>query len=293
MHIFTIRDIENLTGIKAHTLRIWEQRFDVFTSKRKQSQHRFYDNEDLKKLLRIAFLYHNGWKISKIAALTENEVISEIQNSKIVDSNYINYITRLIEAAIDFDESAFIEIIKDIKSKIGFEKCIIEVCYPYLKKLGLLWSTNNVIPAQEHFSSYIIQNMIIVETEQLSSATNGKTILLSSPKGEFHELPLLFINYLLKKNKWTTLYLGPNIKIPEMQLVCSSKSVSYVYMHLLTNFTGFDATDYFEELSRSLPGINIIASGEGVKKIQRQFTNLTLLKTDQQIYDFIQVSGKA
>src|SRR5947209_751503 len=91
MQSFTIRDIENLTGIKAHTLRIWEQRFDFFESKRKESQHRFFDNEDLKKLLRVSFLYHNGWKISKIAALTDQQVIEEVRNTALSPGAYDLY----------------------------------------------------------------------------------------------------------------------------------------------------------------------------------------------------------
>lgn len=288
MTSFTIRDIENLTGIKAHTLRIWEQRYEFFRPKRKESQHRFYDNEDLKKLLRIAFLYHNGWKVSRIASLSESEMMDTIRNSEVGTGNNAVYTTRLLEAALDFDETRFQNMFQEISDKIGFEKCIVDVCYPYLNKIGLLWSTNNVIPAQEHFSSYIIQNRIIVETEKLQVHTGTPGILLICPQGEFHELPLLFINYLLRKNGWKTLFLGANIRKHEIALVTSLHEIDYIYLHLITNFTGMYVDDYLEDICRQFAGKTIVASGAGIRDAQRSFVNLKLLRSDRQIYDFIE-----
>ncbi len=287
MQSFSIRDIENLTGIKAHTLRIWEQRYDVFTAKRRQSQHRFYDNEDLKKLLRISFLYHHGLKISKLAELSEPDIITRVQNTFTAAGNYPQQVNRLLEAAMDFNAAGFAEILKNVKQEIGIEKCITSLCYPYLRKLGVLWSTNSVIPAQEHFSSCIIQNMIIAETELLGSDPRQAEIILCTPEGEFHELPLLFINYLLRKNGWATLYLGINLKLSHMQEVCSTKQINAVYMHILTNFTGMETEDYLNQLCRSLPGKNIFVSGEGIQKTQFKSTQLRLLQSDQQIYNLI------
>lgn len=287
MQSFTIRDIENLTGIKAHTIRIWEQRYHFFTPKRKESQHRFYDNEDLKMMLRIAYLYHNGWKVSKIAALSQEQITELVRNAKVSAGDYTLFINKLIEAALDFDEPAFIDIINDVINKEGFEKCIVEVCYPYLLKLGLLWSTNNIIPAQEHFSSYIIQNRIIAETDKLQARQTNPEIMLICPEGEFHELPLLFINYLMRKKGWSTIYLGTNVKINEVAEVASLPHVKYLYIHLITNFTGFELDDYFEHLCRTFSDKKIYASGEGLKLMQRCFTNLSLLLSDKAIYDFI------
>jgi DNA-binding transcriptional MerR regulator len=287
MQTFTIKDIENLTTIKAHTLRIWEQRYGLFIPKRKESLHRFYDNEDLKKLLRISYLYHSGWKISKIANLSEAEILQKVREANIIDGNFASYINRLIEAGLDFDEKSFIEVLNEVMERIGFERCIVQVCYPFLRKIGLLWSTNNVIPAQEHFASYIIQNRIIVETEKLSAPLVDPEIILVCPQGEFHELPLLFINYLMRKKGWGTIYMGVNIKRNELQQLVQVSGIRYIYLHLITNFTGSDADDYFEEICKAFPDKKIMASGEGINVIQRTFTNLTLLKSDQQIYDFI------
>ena len=287
MQNFTIRDIENLTGIKAHTLRIWEQRYNLFTPKRKESLHRIYDNEDLKQLLHISFLYNSGWKVSRIATLTQPEITDLVRQASVGNDNYKVFITQLIEAAIDFDEYAFVKVFDEIIARTGFETCIIEVCYPFLIKVGHLWSTNNVIPAQEHFSSYIIQNRIILETDKVNTQNKKPEIVLFCPQGEFHELPLLFINYLLRKNNWGTIYLGKNVKLDELDPIIQLPGINNIYLHVLTNFTGFEIDDYLETVCRKYPDKRIIASGESVQKSQRSFTNLSLLNTDWQIYDFI------
>jgi DNA-binding transcriptional MerR regulator len=287
MQSFTIRDMENLTGIKAHTLRIWEQRYPLFQPKRKESRHRIYDNEDLKKLLRISFLYHGGWKISRIASLSEEQILSAVDNVDI-NGSVSNLVNQLLESAIDFNEAQFGGLLHEYIRQIGFERCITEVCYPFLQKIGLLWTTNKVIPGQEHFSSYLIQNKIIVETEKLELSSKPPQLLLFCPKGEFHELPLLFINYLLKKNGRSTIYLGINMHKNDLLAFRSIESVQFVYLHLITNFTGLFADDYLEDICRNFSDKIILASGEGIRQVQRNFVNLRLLKNDRQIYEFIQ-----
>ncbi|HEU4472611.1 MAG TPA: MerR family transcriptional regulator [Flavisolibacter sp.] len=291
MQKFTIRDIENLTGIKAHTLRIWEQRYGFFKAQRKESLHRFYDNEDLKKLLRISFLYHQGMKISRIAALKEQDMLSLIRKTKAAENNQSLFVASLLEAAIDFNEDAFTHTLQAITKEIGFEKCITEVCYPYLRRLGMLWSTNNIIPAQEHFSSYLIQNRIIAETEKLPGSGKLPEIVLICPEGEFHELPLLFIHYLLKKRGWSVIYLGTNVKKSEIVSLASVTSIRYLYLHLITNFTGTGIDEYLEDICRSFSAQKVFASGEGARQVQRSFVNLHLLKSDADIYRFIDRTG--
>jgi MerR family transcriptional regulator, light-induced transcriptional regulator len=288
MQQFTIADIESLTGIKAHTLRIWEQRYPFFRPKRKESKHRYYDNEDLKELLRIAFLYHSGWKISRIASLSREEIAGQVAGTEVASGNYKPYINRLITSALDFDERSFVALLDEIIGQIGFETSIIEVCYPYLQKIGLLWSTNNVIPAQEHFSTYIIQNKVISETERLPPPENATArIVLFCPQGEFHELPLLFIHHQLRKNGWSTVYLGSNVGLPELEQVASATDVACFYLHLITNFTGLDIDTYLEGLVRKFPQKQIIGSGVSIRRSQRSFVNVKLLRTDREIYDFI------
>ena len=233
-------------------------------------------------------MYNNGMKVSRIASLSQDEITRQVTEATVTDDNTYVYVSKLIAAAIDFNGEVFKGVILELTKKLGFEKTIVDVCYPYLRKIGLLWSTNRVIPAQEHFSSYIIQNFIIAETEKLPVVDKKPEIILLCPHGEFHELPLLFINYLLKKNNWSGLYVGSNISNEEILPLTSIKGIEYIYLHLITNFTGMQADDYMETICKAFPDKKIIASGEGIKKLEKSFSNLQTLKTEQQIYNFIQ-----
>ena len=288
MQRFTIRDIEHLSGIKAHTLRIWEQRYTLFTPKRKESKHRYYDNEDLKIILRIAFLYHNGWKVSKIAQLTPDQIVNEVNRTEINSANFKVYILKLLDAAVDFNEPSFVQVLDDLIGSVGLEMCVTEVCYPFLQRVGLLWMTNNIIPAQEHFSSYLIQHKIIAQTDKLPEVpVDSEGIVLFTPDGEYHELPLLFINYLLKKHMWRTIYVGSNVKLQHLQKFESDNSIRHLFLHIITNFSGLGIDDYLEKLCTTYPNKQIVASGSAIQQAQRSFLNLMPLQSDRAIYDFI------
>lgn len=287
MQRFTIRDIENMCSIKAHTLRVWEQRYDFFKPQRKESKHRYYDNEDLKKLLRIAFLYHGGWKVSKIAGLNDAAINEHVEALRQRTPDFEQHILTLLEAAISFDEAGFNELLDQMISKMGLEECIARVCYPFLLRVGLLWMTSHIIPAQEHFSSYLIQHKIISQTNGLPAAKEGQpTIVVFAPQGEHHELPLLFINYLLKKWGWKTIYLGPSISLKQLPETITKKA-DYFFLHLITNFTGFEVDDYLETVCKDYPDKTVAASGVSIHDAQRQFVNLKLLKSDAQVIEFI------
>jgi DNA-binding transcriptional MerR regulator len=288
MQFFTIKDIEILSGIKAYTLRTWKQQYNLFVPDRKQIQHHFYDNEDLKHLLKIAYLYHSGWKISKIASLTQAQITTEIQNTELNATDYKGSVLKMIEAAIDFNQIKFLNIIDEIIQKTGFKNCITQVCYPYLKRIGLLWMANNMIPAQEHFSSYIIQNKIIAEIEKLPLPEKEPNLILFAPRGEYQELPLLFIHYLLRKNGWSVIYLGANITTEVLKQFIGNTKIKYLFLHLIANLNGWDADEYFEDLRKKFPGKTIIATGTAIHRLQRNFVNITLLKNDKAIYEFIE-----
>ncbi|GAA4755162.1 MerR family transcriptional regulator [Flavisolibacter ginsenosidimutans] len=293
MQSFSIRNIELLTGIKAHTLRIWEQRYNFFKAQRKESKQRIYSNEDLKKLLCISFLYHNGWKVSKIAVLSDDGIVEEVRKVALHISNYKTYVQQLLQAALDFNEASFLAVLNELIENIGFEKTIIDVCYPYLHRIGLLWDTGNVIPAQEHFSSYLIQNRLISETERFSAAQNeAPELALFCPENEYHELPLLFLNYLLRKNNWKVLYLGANIKLADLKEAAQLPGIRFLYLHLITNFTGVHIDDYLETLRRSFPDHQIFVSGRGIEQSQRSFVGLQLLRRDEDIFRLIESREK-
>lgn len=219
MNTFSIRDIENLCGIKAHTLRIWEKRYGILSPKRKDSNHRIYDNDDLKHWLRISYLYHKGFKISHIASLPPEELKKEALLGRGQLARYEHFINLLAEAAIGFDTAQFENTLYDCFQQFGTEHAMIHVVYPYLNKIGLLWLTDHVIPGQEHFSSNLINQKLLLAINDLKTPkpVQPRTVLLYTPLGEHHEIPVLFAYYLLKKNGAKVAYYGTNVSFPDIE----------------------------------------------------------------------------
>jgi MerR family transcriptional regulator, light-induced transcriptional regulator len=288
MHQFSIRDIENLSGIKAHTLRIWEQRYGLTLCKRKESMHRFYDNDDLKQILRIAYLYKKGYKISRIAHLKKEQIVdlASQQNSRPDAAIFVN---QLIEAGMDFDHDHFEEIAQNAIENIGMEGFILNVAYPFMEKIGVLWMTNHVIPAQEHFSSALVIKKLIAAIDALPAVVKkpGASFVLFTPEGEEHELSLLFAQYLLKKYGCHVTLLGKNISLTTLQYYCNRKPVTYLYFHLITNFTNQTIDQYTHQLARTFSQHTIIASGPGVQQLENMPANVIALKSLEEMLVFI------
>lgn len=280
MNFFSISDIENLTGIKAHTLRIWEQRHNLITPKRKDSKHRFYDNDDLKYFLRIAFLYHNGYKISKIASLSEEEIRRLALDVTPGKENYQVFVNQLAEASIDFEQTRFEKILHNLVLHLGFEKTVVQVLFPLLNKIGLLWMTDSVSPAQEHFASSIIMKKIMMAIDGLDQPKDdgSRRVLIFAPEKEHHEIPLLFMHYLLKKNKVPVVYVGKNASLKVIKEFCIQQKVSELYFHLVTNLSFNDINAYLAKVSSEFPDNKIFFSGYSVVKVENPPNNIELLK---------------
>jgi DNA-binding transcriptional MerR regulator len=262
MQTFSIRDIENLSGIKAHTLRVWEQRYGLIMPGRKESRHREYTNEDLKHILRVSYLYHHGYKISRIAGMNPEE-INSLSLDYTQHTSFDVFMNQFIEAALDFDETRFEEVFDSLILHLGFEKAFIHVVYPFLQKLGMLWMTGNILPAQEHFSSQLIRKKIILAIDALGMVSDKQAdnILVFSPSGEYHEIPLLLIHYLLKKSGTPIVYFGIDISVDELKLYINGNPSCMLYVHMVTNFTDMEPEAYLDMLCGCFPGKKIFASG--------------------------------
>ncbi|MEO6931892.1 MAG: MerR family transcriptional regulator [Chitinophagaceae bacterium] len=269
MNQFSIRDVEMLSGIKAHTLRIWEQRHGFNFCKRKESQHRYYDNDDLKQILRISFLYHHGYKISKIAKLSQ-EQISDLTPPGLLKTEYDDSVDALVDFSLKYDEAGFSKLLDETFEKMGFELGVLKVVYPFLEKIGMLWMTNQIIPAQEHFSTNLIQKKFFCMTEQLPSVVNSPefTTLIFAPAGEVHEIPLLVARHILRKHGILNYYMGVDVSLPDLIYVCKHRKITHLYFHLITNFQMFEPEVYLNTLLEELPGIKIIASGPVVNTMR-------------------------
>lgn len=233
---FSIKDIETITGIKAHTIRAWESRYNFLKTKRTDTNIRYYDDEDLRFLLNVSALVDHGFKISKIACLSPKELSEKVEELQMVDDNHSSYIKALSDATIYFNESDFHQHWNAAVEKIGFEQAVLKVVYPFLQKMGILWQTGAINPAQEHFATNLIkQNLIVaIATMEVERNQNSKKFLMFLPEHEYHEIALLFAYYLLKAHGHQVLYLGQSLPIKHLKELNRSFEADYV-VSILTN----------------------------------------------------------
>lgn len=209
MSTYTIKEVETLTGIQAHTLRMWERRYQLIRASRTDTKIRYYDDEQLRMLLNVSTLLRNGYKISHLDKLSCQEIdVKTYEILKDPDSEQ-DEIQALIAAMLELNELSFELIFTRSVSKRGFLNTVLELIYPFLYQVGVLWGTNRSMPAQEHFISHLIRMKILAETNSLSQPLNNdEKVMLFLPEGEYHEIGLLLANYLFKQHGWTTIYLG-------------------------------------------------------------------------------------
>lgn len=216
---FGIRDLENLSGIKAHTIRIWEKRYNLLEPERTATNIRTYSLASLQKLLNVTLLYNNGLKISKIAKIPEEEIPQHVRAlvaEKSVKSHAINAFKL---AMINFDISLFQRTYASLSAEKSFREIFWDVFLPLLDELGLLWQTDTISPAHEHFITHLIKQKIYTSTEKLHTiepTRTDKTFILFLPENEIHEIGLLFLNYELLMQGFRTIYLGPTIPMENL-----------------------------------------------------------------------------
>jgi DNA-binding transcriptional MerR regulator len=262
MHSFTIKDLENLSGIKAHTIRIWEQRYSFLKPNRTGTNIRFYSNDELKTILNVALLNKFGFKISHIDKMNPGEIQEKILSLNQQEAQLDRIVNSMIQYMIDLDMEGFENLIDDYISARGIEKTISQIIFPFLEKIGILWLTNHINPGQEHLVTNIIRQKLIVGTEMVrSSVQSDKTVLLFLPEGEYHELSLLFINYMLKSKGVKTIYLGCSIPLNDVEQLVKIKKPDYLYTHLTTSGAKFNIDRFLEGLGKRVPDTRVIISG--------------------------------
>jgi len=247
---YSIKDIEHLTGIKAHTIRIWEKRYNIIEPHRTKTNIRYYNDDDLKKILNISVLNHNGYKISKIAGFSDDKINREILGLTQQPGSSDFQIENLIIAMIEFDAFMFEKIFNRSIMNIGFEETILKVIYPFFEKIGILWQTGNISPVQEHFISNLFRQKIIVAIDNIPEyfSDNSKRFVLFLPEGEWHELGLLFYSYLIKKNGHRVIYLGSSLSFDSVKELEQSISFDYI-------LTAVKTTTIADEMKANLRAI--------------------------------------
>jgi DNA-binding transcriptional MerR regulator len=270
---YTIKDLENFTGVKAHTIRIWEKRYNVVTPKRTPTNIRFYDDDDLKKLLNVSILNRHGVKISHIINLEDEALNEKILNLTQTNSDLQNHIESLVVAMIDLDESKFEKIFTTAVINLGFEEAVLHVLYPFFEKVGILWQIGTVNPSQEHFISNLIRQKLIVAIDGLIQQMNEKTktFLLFLPEGEYHELGLLFSYYIIKKNGHKVVYLGNSVPYDGIIETWNVKKIDYILSSFVTSSPEEKLQEYIDRFAADFPETNILISG-----LQTQINSLSL-----------------
>ena len=213
---FTIKDLENLTGIKAHTIRIWEKRYQLLTPKRTNGNIRYYDTKNLQKLLNVSLLNKNNYKISKIAELSEEAIIlmsRELANKNALIDDSINSFKM---AMFTFDQALFNQTYNQLLINKTFRDVFKDVFIPFLEQIGLMWQTDTLTPSHERFISNLISQKIQINSEKTQQnllVDESQTYVLFLPDNEIHELGLMYLNYELSLRGKKTIYLGQSIPL--------------------------------------------------------------------------------
>jgi MerR family transcriptional regulator, light-induced transcriptional regulator len=280
--IYSINDLEKLSGIKAHTIRIWEQRYELISPERTKTNIRYYDDFNLKLLLNIALLNKNGIKISKIATMSKVEIQEKVSQISEVNFQYDTQLDAITIAMIEMDEYKFDRILSSNIQQMGFERTVMEVIYPFLERLSLLWLTGSVNPVQEHFMSYLLRQKVIVaiDKEPLVSGKEVKKFLIYLPEGERQELSLLFMHYMLKSRRNQVIYIGQDITLDDLRDTYNIHKPDYVFSLINEPFPKISIQQYIDFVSSIFEKSQVLLSGyQVVNKELKVPQNLTILNS--------------
>ena len=272
---FSIRDLENLSGIKAHTIRIWEKRYNLLSPERTETNIRTYSLESLQKLLNITLLYNNGHKISKISTIREANIPVLVNEIIAKNSEKHHAVNAFKLAMVNFDSNQFYNTYNSLVADRSFKEMFHEVFIPLMNELGMLWQSKTISPAHEHFISSLIKQKIYIQTEKfqkLPPTKESPVYVLYLPEGEVHEIGLLFLNYEIISRGYKTIFLGQSNSISSLKELLNY----YDNLHFVSYFTTSPASEdlerYFEDFAKELRGKNskLLLLGYQTQKLRKQ-----------------------
>jgi len=265
---YKIRDLETLTGIKAHTIRIWEKRYNLLEPTRTDTNLRLYSDRELQDILLVNLLNQNGYKISKIADLSREERIRRANQIHDALSPDVG-INKLIYALIEMDELAFDQIMMNLVEQHGIENTFSNYIVPFLERIGVMWLTDSISVAQEHFISMLIRQRLTVEIDkiQYTASHDSKAALLYLPENEWHDIGLLYYYFVMKKNGWRVYYLGQSTPMDGVREVCHRKKIDLIVSAWVSCFELDYVHSHFKELRTFYNG-KIALGGAQAKNLQ-------------------------
>lgn len=263
MSSYTIKDLEKISGIKAHTIRIWEQRYQFLQPQRTETNIRTYSSDELKTILNVSLLNKYGFKISHIDKMSADQMEEKILSLNQIDAQKERVVNALIKEMVSLNMANFERQIDTYIGQKGIEKTIIEIIFPFMERVGILWVTNHINPAQEHLATNLIRQKIILGIEKLPPVLHySKRIVLFMPEGEYHEIGLLYVHYLLKQRGFYIDYLGANVPMVDLRYLSEFHKVDYLYCHLTSPARNFKIHKFFEQLGEVSKNIPIVISGQ-------------------------------
>lgn len=260
---YSIKDLERISGVKAHTIRIWEKRYGIVEPKRTDSNIRFYCDTDVKKLMNVSILLHHGYKISKLAILEPHELSKKVLEVSMISNGHNSQVENLVVAMIEMDESKFEKILNLTIIKEGFENTVYKVLHPFFERIGVLWQTGSINPAHEHFISNLVKQKIYVAIDSIAvpSGNDMKKFLLFLPEWELHDLGLLVYDYLIKSRGFKVIYLGQNVPEDDVYSVTESLHPDY-FLIIFANAVDKDKLEaYILRIAARYPEKKIFISG--------------------------------
>ena len=288
MNAFTIKDLENLSGIKAHTIRIWEQRYSFLKPQRTTTNIRYYSSDELKMLLNISLLNKYGYKISHIDKMEEPEIKEKILTLTHAQAQQERIVNEMIQSMVDLDMEKFEQVLSSYIHLRGIEKTIHQIVFPFLERIGILWLTYHINPAQEHLVINIIRQKLIVAIDGTQQhLQSSKTALLFLPEGEFHEIGLLYIYYLLKSRGIKVYYLGANVPIKDMVYIVKLKRPDFLYCHLTSVANNFIFDRFLNNLQTHIPEFPVLVSGQLTQQYKKSTpANVHLKKSLPEVLEY-------
>ncbi len=260
---YTIKDIELVSGIKAHTLRIWEQRYSILRPTRTSTNIRSYDDDDLKRILNISLLNNNGYKISEIARLHQQELLSEVNRVLNTSQKQSVQMETLLICLIMMDEERFESTINNAVMQFGFETTIENIVFPFLRQVGNMWQVGVISPAQEHYISNLVRQKLIVGIDRISPLKNieSRTFLFFLPDQELHELGLIYTHYLARMRGHRCLYLGQSLPTADLITIAENVNPDYVVTILTSQIEEPSLAALLGSLRTKLPAAKVLVSG--------------------------------
>jgi DNA-binding transcriptional MerR regulator/methylmalonyl-CoA mutase cobalamin-binding subunit len=268
MSTYSIKDLEQLSGIKAHTIRIWEQRYRLIEPSRTSANIRYYSDDDLVKLMNVSLLNKSGYKISKIAKLTASQINELILKLNETVPSSESRTSDLARALLEVDELLFHRVFESSQEHIGFEKTMEELLFPFFEMIGNLWLAGTIIPAQEHFITNLIRQKLIVaiDQERIRSAENRPRILFYLPEGEFHEIGMLYYNYLARKADFEVIYLGTSVPFRDIIKMDQIRPSRVIFTSFVTSLGDEGLSRRIERKRKAFPDKIFLVSGWQLKQ---------------------------